>query len=154
MSGDPKHILTTGDVAALCRCSHDTVKRWLESAQLRGHRLTAQGQWRVLPKDLLDFMERHGLPIEDDARAIFGLPEAPIKDYVYCWEFHKRNKSHPAVEGKECENCLVFRAKAKECFSLRDEAGHQQVFCRGPCTECEYYRHVMEIDVSRGGVKA
>ena len=99
-------------------------------------------------------MERHGFPIEEDARALFGLPEPPIKEHVYCWEFHRRNKTQPAVEGKGCEDCLVFRTKAKQCFALRNETGHQQVFCRGPCTECDYYLYVTEMDMSGGGPRA
>ena len=147
-------ILTTGDVASICKCSHDTVKRWLESEQLPGHRLTPHGQWRILPEDLLEFMERQGLPIDEEARAILGLPEPPIKDYVYCWEFHKRNKSHPGVNAKECEDCLVFMTKARDCFVLRKQADPDQVACRGPCEECDYYRYVTEMDTPSGGIEA
>jgi len=146
-----KEILTTGDVAGICKCSHDTVKRWLEGEQLRGHRLTPHGQWRVLPEDLLEFMERQGLPLDDEAKAILRLPERPIKDFVYCWEFHKRNETRPAVEGKECEDCLVFRTRAKDCFVLREHVGHQQIFCHASCGECSYYRHVMEMEMPPGG---
>jgi hypothetical protein len=149
-----KQVLTTGDVATLCKCSHDTVKRWLESEQLPGHRLTPHGQWRVLPKDLLDFMERQGFPIDEELRGILGLPEPPIKDYVYCWEFHKRNKTHPACEEKRCDDCLAFQTKAKDCFILRKHAEHGQVFCQGPCEECDYYRYATEMNVSGGQAEA
>ncbi len=149
-----KAVLTTSDVAAICKCSHDTVKRWLESQQLLGHRLTPQGQWRILPKDLLEFMERNAFPVEDEARAILGLPQPPVKDYVYCWEFHERNSTHPAAEGRRCEDCLVFKTKAKDCSVLRDHSGHQQVFCHGPCEDCDYYRYVMEMEIPAGGPEA
>ena len=149
-----KDILTTGDVASICKCSHDTVKRWLEGERLPGHRLPLQGQWRILPKDLLQFMERHGIPIDEEANALLGLPEPPVRDFVYCWEFHQRNKSRPAVEGRSCEECLVFKTKAKDCFVLREHVGHQQIFCRSSCEECDYYRYVTEMGVPDSGVEA
>ena len=149
-----KEVFTTGDVASICKCSHDTVKRWLESEQLPGHRLTPHGQWRILPKDLAEFMERHGIPIDEEARAILGLPEPVVKEYVYCWEFHKRNKSHPAMEGNGCEDCLVFKTKAKDCFILRKQAEPEQVRCRTPCEECDYYRYVTEMGMPHGGPEA
>jgi excisionase family DNA binding protein len=149
-----KEVLTTGDVASICKCSHDTVKRWLESQELPGHRLPRQGQWRILPRDLLDFMERHDLPIDEEARALLGLPEPAVKEHVYCWEFHKRNKTHAAIEGKECEDCLAFRTKARDCFVLRRQGSNEQVFCQGPCEECEYYRYVTEMEMPPGGVEA
>ncbi|NQT83306.1 helix-turn-helix domain-containing protein [bacterium] len=149
-----KQVLTTGDVANICKCSHDTVKRWLESEQLPGHRLPPHGQWRVLPKDLLDFMERHSIPIDEEASSLLGAPEPPIKDYIYCWEFHKRNRSHAAAEGKSCEDCLVFKTKAKDCFVLRKQAGPEQVLCQMPCDECDYYHCVMEMDELHGGAEA
>jgi hypothetical protein len=148
-----KDILTTGDVASICKCSHDTVKRWLEGEQLPGHRLTPHGQWRILPEDLLEFMERQGLPIDEEARSIFGLCELPIKDYVFCWEFHRRNKSHPALDGQECEDCLVYETKARDCFVLRKQAGGDRVLCRQPCEDCEYYRYITEIEIPPGAGK-
>jgi len=96
-------------------------------------------------------MERHGIPIDEEARSILGLSEPAVKEYVYCWEFHKRNKSHPAIEGKECEDCLVFKTKAKDCFILRRQAEPEQVRCRRPCEECDYYRYVREMDMPHGG---
>jgi excisionase family DNA binding protein len=149
-----KQILTTGDVASICRCSHDTVKRWLESGQLSGHRLPPQGQWRILPKDLLEFMERHGIPIDAEASALLGVAEPTSAEFLYCWQFHKFNDTHPAVEGKNCEDCLVFSTKAKDCFVLRKQASSEQILCQGPCEECDYYRYVTEMDMPAGGTEA
>lgn len=149
-----KGILTTGDVANICKCSHDTVKRWLESGRLPGHRLTPQGQWRVLPKDLVAFMERRGLPIDDKARVILGVPEPAVKDFVYCWEFHVRNKTHPGREERGCENCLVFKTRAKECYVLRDQSDPQLVPCSLPCDECEYYNFSREMHLPGGSPEA
>jgi hypothetical protein len=144
-----KDVFTTGDVASICKCSHDTVKRWLESQQLRGYRLTPQGQWRVLPDDLVRFIEQQGFPIDEKARSVLGLPEPAIKDYVYCWEFHRRNKTTPVIEGKTCEDCLVFNTRAKQCYVLKEHESHDKVFCQGSCNECDYYRYVTEKDMPR-----
>jgi len=149
-----KDILTTGDVATICKCSHDTVKRWLERGHLPGHRLTPQGQWRILPQDIVEFMERRGLPMGERARVILGLPELAVKDFVYCWEFHVRNKTHPGKEERRCEDCLVFKTKAKECYVLRDQADPSLFLCPGPCEECEYYRFLTEMHLPGGGPEA
>ncbi len=149
-----KQILTTGDVASICRCSHDTVKRWLESGQLPGHRLPPQGQWRVLPKDLMEFMEEHGIPIDEEGRAVLPVTEPPVGDFVYCWEFHKHHKDHSIKEGEDCAECLVFRTKAKDCFVLRKQAEPGQVLCQVLCKDCDYYRYVTEMDMPTGGTEA
>ena len=146
-----KRILTTGDVATICKCSHDTVKRWLESEQLPGHRLPPQGQWRILPTDLQEFMERHGIPIDAEASAVLGVAEPVPADFVYCWQFLKRDATRSPAEGEKCEDCLVFKTKAKDCFVLRQQAGSEQILCQGPCEECGYYRYVTEMDMPTGG---
>jgi hypothetical protein len=96
-------------------------------------------------------MERHGIPMDKEASAVLSAFEPQLADYVYCWEFHKRNENHPAIEGKECEDCLVFNTKTKDCFVLRKEAEPGQILCGGPCDECDYYRYVTEMDMPASG---
>jgi excisionase family DNA binding protein len=43
-------LLTIDDVARVCKVSVKTVRRWIESAELRAAKLGAQ--WRIRPKDL------------------------------------------------------------------------------------------------------
>ena len=43
-------LLTIDDVARVCKVSVKTVRRWIESGELRAAKLGAQ--WRTRPKDL------------------------------------------------------------------------------------------------------
>ncbi len=43
-------LLAIEDVAAICRVSEKTVRRWIKSLELPAARLG--GQWRIRPRDL------------------------------------------------------------------------------------------------------
>ncbi len=46
----PGQLLTINDVAALCRVSSKTVRRWIKTRELTAAQLGAQ--WRIRPRDL------------------------------------------------------------------------------------------------------
>ena len=46
----PLELLTIDDVAALCRVSSKTVRRWIKTRELTAAQLGAQ--WRIRPRDL------------------------------------------------------------------------------------------------------
>ena len=46
----PESLLTIDDVAALCRVSSKTVRRWIKTRELTAAQLGAQ--WRIRPRDL------------------------------------------------------------------------------------------------------
>ena len=46
----PFELLTIDDVAALCRVSSKTVRRWIKTRELTAAQLGAQ--WRIRPRDL------------------------------------------------------------------------------------------------------
>ena len=46
----PEQLLTIDDVAALCRVSTKTVRRWIKTRELAAAKLGAQ--WRIRPRDL------------------------------------------------------------------------------------------------------
>jgi len=46
----PEQLLTIDDVAALCRVSSKTVRRWIKNRELTAAQLGAQ--WRIRPRDL------------------------------------------------------------------------------------------------------
>ena len=50
-------LFTIQDVAAFCRVSTKTVRRWIAARELVATRLG--GQWRVLPRDLETFVRVH-----------------------------------------------------------------------------------------------
>jgi excisionase family DNA binding protein len=54
----PETLLTIRDVAAICRVSEKTVRRWIETQTLLATRLGAQ--WRIRRSDL-DLFIRDGL---------------------------------------------------------------------------------------------
>jgi excisionase family DNA binding protein len=53
----PAPLLTIRDVAAICRVSEKTVRRWIEARDLRAARLGVQ--WRIRPRDLDLFIREH-----------------------------------------------------------------------------------------------
>jgi hypothetical protein len=64
-------VLTTGDVAQLCRVSSRTVTGWLEQGKLKGHVIPSGAKnphRRVDLAELLRFMELHRFPIPEAAK--------------------------------------------------------------------------------------
>ena len=46
----PEQLLTIDDVAALCRVSSKTVRRWIKTRELTAAKLGSQ--WRIRPRDV------------------------------------------------------------------------------------------------------
>ena len=46
----PEQLLTIDDVAAFCRVSNKTVRRWIKARELTAAQLG--NQWRIRPRDL------------------------------------------------------------------------------------------------------
>lgn len=57
-------VFTTGDVAAICGVSADTVSRWFDLGQIDGYRLGPGGDRRIPYANLRKFMLSHGIPLE------------------------------------------------------------------------------------------
>ncbi len=55
MAPQIEHLLTIKDVAAICRVSVKTVRRWIEDQELSAAKLG--NQWRIRPKDLQHFVQ-------------------------------------------------------------------------------------------------
>ena len=53
----PAQLLTIRDVAAFCRVSEKTVRRWIDARDLAAAKLGAQ--WRIRPHDLDLFVRDH-----------------------------------------------------------------------------------------------
>ena len=53
-TGRSKRLLPIREVAEYCAVSDKTVRRWIDSKQLRAHRLGRQ--WRIVPEDLELFL--------------------------------------------------------------------------------------------------
>lgn len=60
-----KKPLSTGEIARHCRVSTVTVFNWIKAKKIPYH-MTAGGQYRVERKDLVEFMNKYGMPVTND----------------------------------------------------------------------------------------
>lgn len=56
-----REVLTTYQVARVCRVAPRTVSKWVDSGKLKGYRIPG-GERRVEKEDLINFCEHHGMP--------------------------------------------------------------------------------------------
>ena len=59
--------LTTTKVAAYCHVSHAAICNWIKAKKLKAYR-TPGGLYRIEPRVLVEFMERHGMPVSAELR--------------------------------------------------------------------------------------
>lgn len=64
MSEAKNRVFTSGEVAAICGVSPDTVSRWFDLGQIEGYRLGPGGDRRIPYDSLRQFMLSHGIPLE------------------------------------------------------------------------------------------
>ncbi len=57
---------TTGEIAEFCGVTLRTVIRWIENGHLKGYKLPGRGNNRVLPHDLLQFLQQQNMPIPEE----------------------------------------------------------------------------------------
>ncbi len=58
-----KDVLTTGQVAKICKVAPRTVSKWFDSGQLRGYRIPGSKDRRIPLNHLVSFMREHGIPL-------------------------------------------------------------------------------------------
>jgi len=133
---DPKEpdLLSTGEVARLCGVSRDAVLKWIKKGKLPATR-TPGGHFRILREAC------HGLAMEGPhlIPGISRTGEARESGPLRCWEYF----GDSGLPREVCESCLVYLARAQNCFRLAElgeESGHQLHFCRNDCRTCAYYR--------------
>ncbi|MBI5477522.1 MAG: excisionase family DNA-binding protein [Deltaproteobacteria bacterium] len=132
--------LSTGEAARLCAVTPDTILKWIKSGRLPARR-TGGGHFRIREDDV------GGLSL-GPARAV-SAPASPAgrRHFQYCWEYNARD-GHP-LPG--CVECVVYRTRAQRCYEvikLAAATGHQRIFCKGTCEDCDYYRKVHEQDTN------
>lgn len=64
MSDRDHQVLTTGQVARICRVAPRTVSKWFDSGQLRGYRIPGSKDRRIPLQQLIRFMKAHGIPMD------------------------------------------------------------------------------------------
>ncbi len=57
-----RDILTTGEVARICKVAPRTVSKWFDSGELGGYRIPGSKDRRIPRDELLAFMDKHGIP--------------------------------------------------------------------------------------------
>jgi len=60
----PNRVLTTGEVARICKVAPRTVSKWFDSGQLRGYRIPGSRDRRIPLQHLVRFMRMYGLPMD------------------------------------------------------------------------------------------
>ncbi len=61
----PNDVLTTGEVARICRVAPRTVSKWIDTGQLRGYRIPGSKDRRIPIQQLVRFMRAHGIPLDE-----------------------------------------------------------------------------------------
>ncbi|MCP4606022.1 MAG: excisionase family DNA-binding protein [Proteobacteria bacterium] len=126
-------MLTTGQAAQICSVTSDTVLKWIRSGRLPATR-TPGGHHRVSKRDLMRVLtseQQHTENLRQDFKRTA---------FRYCWEFNGKGK---LLEG--CQECVVYQMRAKRCYEVVERAkeiGHNKLFCKSSCQECEYYQVV------------
>jgi excisionase family DNA binding protein len=60
-----KEVLTTGEVAKVCKVAPRTVSKWFDSGALRGYRIPGSKDRRIPVGELVKFMKVHGIPLDE-----------------------------------------------------------------------------------------
>jgi excisionase family DNA binding protein len=59
-----KDILTTGQVAQICKVAPRTVTKWFDTGQLKGYRIPGGRDRRIPAAELIRFMKTHNMPTD------------------------------------------------------------------------------------------
>jgi excisionase family DNA binding protein len=59
-----KEILTTGQVAEICKVAPRTVTKWFDSGRLKGYKIPGSRDRRIPLSELLKFMREYGIPAD------------------------------------------------------------------------------------------
>lgn len=71
MASEQDELLTVAQIAEQVQVTPETVRRWINNGQLRGHAVTRRTGYRVRRTDLNEFLN-----LRDDAPPVVSAPEA------------------------------------------------------------------------------
>jgi len=134
MNEKKPELLSTGEVARLCGVTRDAVLKWIKKGKLPATR-TPGGHFRIL-REVCQGMAMGGPHLRP---GIAKTGETGESGPLRCWEYFGDSGSLREA----CESCLVYLARAQNCFRLAElgeESGHRLHFCRTDCRTCAYYR--------------
>lgn len=58
------NVLTTGEIAAVCRVSSRTACRWIDDGHLKGYRIPGSRDRRATADAVEQFLRANGMPVE------------------------------------------------------------------------------------------
>lgn len=58
-----KKVLTTGQIAKICKVAPRTVSKWFDSGRLRGYRIPGSQDRRVPRENVVKFLKENGMPL-------------------------------------------------------------------------------------------
>ncbi len=126
-------LMTTGQAAKLCSVTPDTILKWIRAGRLPA-RKTAGGHHRISKHDLLKVLSSEHEP------ETIVVPHSAHRSFRYCWEY---NGNGTLKDG--CRKCIVYQMRALRCYDVvarASEIGHNKIYCKGGCQECDYFRKV------------
>lgn len=124
-------FISTGQAAALCMVTPDTVLKWIKGGKLTASR-TPGGHYRIRRVDVQQMIQ----PLQEEHE------NGNSKPFHYCWEYYADGDA----TRRDCLKCIVYRSRTKRCYEisgLPTEAGHSKLYCQESCDECDYYRTVL-----------
>jgi excisionase family DNA binding protein len=132
-------LLSTGQAAKLCSVTPDALLKWIKCGVLPAGR-TAGGHYRIRREDV-ERLRRQA------HEGVFQAPGPHLRaaaghHFRYCWE---HNGNGRLLKG--CRECVVYMLRAQRCYKVAKFApqiGHNKLFCKRSCEECDYYRMVRE----------
>ncbi|HUS92250.1 MAG TPA: helix-turn-helix domain-containing protein [Phycisphaerae bacterium] len=99
-----KDVLTTGDVARICRVAPRTVSKWFDTGKLRGYRIPGSRDRRIPLQQLVAFMRVHGIPLDgldQGCCRIMALSDSLPRDVVDAVNAGERYELRTATNGFE-----------------------------------------------------
>lgn len=135
MANHDSSYLTTGQAAKLCSVTPDTILKWIRKGRLEAAR-TAGGHFRIERRRLEPLIPTP--KTHDNSEQPFSDCHSPA---LRCWEY----LGDRGAVREDCKQCVVYRVRAKRCFtmaSLDQDVGHSKRFCQTSCEDCVYYRRV------------
>lgn len=108
-----KDVLTTGEVARICRVAPRTVSKWFDSGQLKGYRIPGSKDRRIPREQLIRFMRAHGMPLK-------GMEVGVTRVLVVDDEYELANVLRTSLE-RELGYAVKVATNAFEAGMLADE---------------------------------
>ena len=81
-----RDVLTTGEVAAICKVAPRTVSKWFDSGRLKGYRIPGSKDRRIPLDQLIRFMRAHNIPLNGlesgGTRVLIAEADADMADLL------------------------------------------------------------------------